>query len=41
MGINGISLDVRINNGYVFHDFDVSYENVEKVINYYLKDIVV
>ena len=36
LGINGISLDFRVNNGYNFHDFDVSYENVEKVIKYYL-----
>ena len=36
IGINGISLDVRINNGYDFHDFDVSYEDISKVINYYL-----
>lgn len=36
IGINGISLDVRINDGYDFHDFDVSYQDVSKVINYYL-----
>ncbi len=35
IGIEGISLDVRINNGYDFHDFDVSYDQVEKVIDYY------
>lgn len=36
IGIDGISLDIRVNNGYDFHDFDVTYGNVEKVINYYL-----
>ena len=36
IGINGISLDVRVNNGYDFHDFDVNYDDVEKVMNYYL-----
>ncbi len=36
IGINGISLDVRINNGYDFHDFDVSYEDIAKVVDYYL-----
>ncbi len=40
LGIDGISLDVRINNGYDFHDFDVSYGNVERVINYYLPQLV-
>lgn len=30
IGIDGISLDVRVNNGYDFHDFDVSYENIKK-----------
>ncbi len=39
IGINGISLDVRVNNGYDFHDFDVSYESIEKVINYYLPQL--
>lgn len=36
IGINGISLDVRINNGYDFHDFDVSYGDINKVIDYYI-----
>lgn len=35
--IDGISLDVRVNNGYDFHDFDVSYKDVEKVVNYYME----
>ena len=37
--INGISLDVRVNNGYDFHDFDVVYKDVEKVIEYYLSTL--
>lgn len=36
IGINAISLDVRVNNGYDFHDFDVSYEDINKVIDYYI-----
>jgi hypothetical protein len=36
IGIDGISLDIRVNNGYDFHDFDVTYGDIEKVINYYL-----
>ena len=36
IGISGISLDVRVNDGYDFHDFDVAYQDVFKVINYYL-----
>ena len=36
IGTDGISLEVRVNNGYDFHDFDVVYRDVEKVINYYL-----
>lgn len=36
IGIDGISLDIRVNNGYDFHDFDVTYSDVLKVINYYL-----
>ena len=36
IGIDGISLDIRVNNGYDFHDFDVTYGNVDKVVNYYL-----
>ncbi len=39
IGIDGISLDVRVNNGYDFHDFDVSYENIKKVIDYYLPQL--
>lgn len=35
IGINGISLDVRVNNGYDFHDFDVDYCYVERVVDYY------
>lgn len=36
IGIKGISLDVRVNNGYDFHDFDVSYSDIKKVIDYYI-----
>lgn len=36
IGLEGISLDVRINNGYDFHDFDVDYNKVKVVIDYYL-----
>ena len=36
IGLKGISLDVRINKGYDFHDFDVSYEDIQKIINYYV-----
>lgn len=36
IGITGISLDVRVNNGYDFHDFDVAYGDIEKVIKYYI-----
>lgn len=39
IGIDGISLNVRINNGYDFHDFDVSYGNIDKVVNYYLPQL--
>lgn len=39
IGIDGISLDIRVNNGYDFHDFDVTYGDVEKVINYYLPQL--
>lgn len=39
IGIDGISLDVRVNNGYDFHDFDVSYESIKKVIDYYLPQL--
>ena len=41
IGINGISLDIRANDGYDFHDFDVSYKNTEKVINYYFSRLKV
>ena len=34
-----VTLDIRINNGYDFHDFDVAYGSVEKVINYYLPQL--
>lgn len=36
LGIDGISIDVRVNNGYDFHDFDVSYDDTKKVMDYYL-----
>ncbi len=36
IGIDAISLDCRINKGYDFHDFDVAYGDVEKVIKYYM-----
>lgn len=36
MGVNSISLDIRVNNGYDFHDFDVPNGDLEKVINYYV-----
>ena len=39
IGIDGISLDVRVDSGYDFHDFDVSYENIKKVIDYYLPQL--
>ncbi len=39
IGIDGISLDVRVNNGYDFHDFDVSFESIKKVIDYYLPQL--
>jgi len=35
LGIGGISLDCRVNNGYDFHDFDVSYGDVKKVVDFY------
>lgn len=34
--IAGISLDCRVNNGYDFHDFDVSYGEVKKVVDFYV-----
>lgn len=39
IGLNGISLDVRVNNGYDFHDFDVEYGSEKKVIDYYLSEL--
>lgn len=39
IGVNGISLDVRVNDGYDFHDFDVSYQDVSKIINFYLPQL--
>lgn len=36
IGIDGISLDVRVNHEYDFHDFDVPYDDIEKVIEYYV-----
>ena len=33
---NAISLDVRVDNGYDFHDFDVGYNDVKKVIDFYV-----
>ena len=39
IGIDGISLDIRVDNGYNFHDFDVAYGDVEKVIKYYLPQL--
>ena len=34
LNINGISIDIRVNNGYDFHDFDVSYDET-KITNYF------
>lgn len=39
IGVEGISLDIRVNNGYDFHDFDVASGDVKKVINYYLPEL--
>ena len=39
IGIDGISLDLRVNDGYDFHDFDVKYGNEKKVIDYYLPQL--
>lgn len=36
LGLPGISLDCRVNNGYDFHDFDVSYGDVYKVMDFYV-----
>ena len=35
INIQNISLDIRIDNGYDFHDFDVSYDKVSNVIDFY------
>ena len=32
-----ISLDIRVNDGYDFHDFDVVYDKVADVIDFYMK----
>lgn len=40
MNIKGISLDLLVGkNGYDFHDFDVSYDEVDKVIEFYMNII--
>ncbi len=36
LGITGISLDIRVNNGYDFHDFDITYNALQKVLDYYI-----
>lgn len=36
LNINGICFDVRVNNGYDFHDFDVSFDDTKKIIDYYM-----
>jgi len=36
LNVNSISLDVRINEGYDFHDFDASFDDVKKMIDYYM-----
>ena len=36
LNINSISLDVRINEGYDFHDFDASFDDAKKMIDYYM-----
>lgn len=36
LNLNGISLDIRVNDGYDFHDFDVGYSDTKKVIEYYV-----
>lgn len=38
--IQGISLDCRVNDGYDFHDFDVSYEEIPKVIQFYVSSYI-
>lgn len=36
LSLNGISLDVNLNNGvYDFHDFDVAYDDLPRVIEFY------
>lgn len=35
LNVSGISLDCRVNNGYDFHDFDVSYGEVKNIIDFY------
>lgn len=37
LNVSVISLDIRVDNGYDFHDFDVAYDKIEKVIDYYIK----
>lgn len=40
MNIKGISLDLLVGkNGYDFHDFDVSYDEVDRVIEFYMNII--
>lgn len=36
LNVNSISLDVRINDGYDFHDFDASFDDVKKIIDHYM-----
>ena len=36
LNIHGISLDILVNNGYDFHDFDITNGDLKEVINYYL-----
>ena len=38
INIDAISIDCRVNDGYDFHDFDVSYGDVQKVVDYYVSD---
>ncbi len=39
LNVDEISLDVRINKTYDFHDFDVAYGKTKKVMDYYLSRI--
>jgi len=39
INVKGISLDIRVNNGYDFHDFDVADEDVKKIVEYYLPNL--